>query len=176
MSAPRSKTPARRRRAGTPPSNGAGPGAASADASRMAAMVLEVLGGLRSVTDAAKALGVSMPRYYAVERRALEGLVKACEPGRRRRGPRKDLVAERDREIVRLETENRRLMALVRAARRSVGLKAPPARKTASSSGTSGAAKKRRKRRPAVRALKLARNLREATEAGPKEESKAREA
>ncbi|MBP9891528.1 MAG: hypothetical protein KBG84_06440 [Planctomycetes bacterium] len=34
------------------------------EARRQAALILEVLGGLRGPTDAAKAMGVALPRYY----------------------------------------------------------------------------------------------------------------
>src|SRR5215468_2392546 len=53
---------------------------ASRDAKRLAAAILEVLAGARTTTDAATALGVSLPRYYQVESRALVGLLAACEP------------------------------------------------------------------------------------------------
>jgi hypothetical protein len=53
---------------------------ASPQARRLAAVILEVLAGLRGPTEAAQAAGVSVPRYYAVEARALQGLLKSCEP------------------------------------------------------------------------------------------------
>ena len=52
----------------------------SRDAQRVAAAVLEVLAGVRTPTEAAVALSLSVPRYYLWEQRALEGLVRACEP------------------------------------------------------------------------------------------------
>ncbi len=52
----------------------------SRDAQRMAAAILEVLAGVRTPTEAATALSLSVPRYYLWEQRALEGLVRACEP------------------------------------------------------------------------------------------------
>jgi hypothetical protein len=62
----------------------------STQAKLEAAVVLEVLGGIRTPTDAAGALGISLPRYYVLEGRAL-GLKapapKAKEPGKRRRRP-----------------------------------------------------------------------------------------
>jgi hypothetical protein len=54
----------------------------SRDANRVAAAILEVLAGVRTPTDAAQALVVSVPRYYQLEQRALEGLIAACEPRR----------------------------------------------------------------------------------------------
>lgn len=120
----------------------------------MAAAVLEVLAGVRSVADAASALGLSSPRYYVLEGRALEGLVQGCEP--REKGPRPS--AEREaaklrREVSRLERELGRQQALARAASRAAGLaasKPPPPPK--------GHGKRRRKK-PVVRALRAARRL-----------------
>ena len=54
---------------------GAGP-----EAKRLAAAILEVLAGARTPTEAATALGLSLPRYYQVEAQALRGLLAACEP------------------------------------------------------------------------------------------------
>ena len=50
------------------------------DARRLAAAILEVLAGARTPTEAAQALGLSLPRYYQLESRALRGLVATCEP------------------------------------------------------------------------------------------------
>lgn len=46
---------------------------ATSDARRRAAAVLEVLAGARTPTQAAEALGVSLPRYYLLEQRAIGG-------------------------------------------------------------------------------------------------------
>src|SRR5438094_1766000 len=57
-------------------------------AKRSAVMVLEVLAGLRTPSEASTALGVTTMRYYVLERRALEGMVQALQPrpkGKRRR-------------------------------------------------------------------------------------------
>src|SRR5437660_12671441 len=54
----------------------------SAEAKKTAAVILEVLAGLRQTQDAAEALEISAGRYYAVEARAVQGLVAACEPRR----------------------------------------------------------------------------------------------
>jgi hypothetical protein len=43
-------------------------------------VILEVLAGMRTPTEAATVVGLSVPRYYLWEQRALEGLVRACEP------------------------------------------------------------------------------------------------
>src|SRR4051794_4681253 len=76
----------------------------SASALRLASCVLEVLAGLRSVAEAAGALGVSVARYYQLEQRALQGLVQGCEPARRGRA-----AASAGGEAARLREENERL-------------------------------------------------------------------
>jgi hypothetical protein len=124
-------------------------------------VILEVLAGVRRPGDAAQALGISVPRYYQVERRALVGLVAACEPAPR--GPRKEharRIAALEREKLRLQRECDRQQALVRAAQRSLGL-APPstAMKIAEGKKAGGTGKRRRNRRPMVRALQAARSL-----------------
>ena len=53
----------------------------------MAAVILEVLAGVRTLTDAAQTLGMGPPRYYLVEQRAIQGLVSACEPRAKGRVP-----------------------------------------------------------------------------------------
>src|SRR5262245_56120863 len=53
---------------------------ASPQARKLAAVILEVLAGLRGPAEAASAAGVSLPRYYAAELRALAGMLQACEP------------------------------------------------------------------------------------------------
>lgn len=122
----------------------------SSDARRTAAAILDVLGGIRTPSDAAVAVGVSLPRYYALESRAIEGLVKACEvrPKGRVASPDKELHVLR-REVEQLRRECERKQALVRAAQRTVGLALPEPK-----------LKGKRKRRPVVRALKAAEVLR----------------
>jgi hypothetical protein len=125
---------------------------------------LEVLAGVRRPSEAAQALGTSLPRYYQLERRALNGLLSACEPTPR--GPRVDLA----RQLAALERENRRLQrecdrqqALVRMAERSLGLSPPrPAQAPAKGREEPGqeGRKHRRKRRASVRALQVAQGLR----------------
>ncbi len=133
----------------------------SQEARQIAAAVLEVLAGARTPSSAAGALSVSLPRYYALEARALEGLLKACE--RRGRGPRRS--AERElarlrRDMARLEREAARNQALLRAAQRAVGLRAAELPAAADTKG------KKRKRRPVARALKCVQIFRRAAE-GP---------
>jgi len=119
----------------------------------MAAVILEVLAGVRTPTEAAGALGVSPPRYYALEQRAILGLVEACRS--RKRGPGKSITNEVEKlrsEVKRLERECRRTQALLRVAHRTANL--PPVEPRGPK--VSG---KRRRRRPTARALKAAKAL-----------------
>ncbi len=122
----------------------------SREARRVAAAVLEVLAGSATPLDAAKALSVSAPRYYALESRALEGLVTACEPRSkgRTRTPEMELVALR-KEHERLQRECARAQALARASQRVVGLSAPKPEKEPGEKG-------KRRKKPVVRALRAA--------------------
>jgi hypothetical protein len=127
----------------------------SRDTRRQAAAILEVLAGVRTPTEAAEALGMSLPRYYQVESRALRGLVAACAP--RPKGRQQSVesaVAAQKREIERWRREAGRQQALARAAQRAVGL-APPAPTV----GTKTMGKRMRRRRVA-RALAVAATLR----------------
>ncbi len=136
-----------------------------AESRRLAAAILEVLAGVRTTVDAAKALSVSLPRYYALEARAIEGLVRACEP--RKRGPGRSQAKELEtlcKEKMRLERECARQQALARAAQRTLGLAPPPSR-PAPDAADKG--KKRRKRRPVARALLAATTLRRSVAAPP---------
>lgn len=124
------------------------------EARRRAAAVLEVLAGSRSPTDAARALGVTPNRYYLLELRAVQGLVRGCgtEDGRRR--PLEQETGRLRKQVAKLERECARYAALARIARQAVAL-SPPA---ASASGKT-ADGKRKRRRPQLRALKLAARL-----------------
>ncbi|MGH3429831.1 MAG: hypothetical protein ACRDQZ_20055 [Mycobacteriales bacterium] len=132
----------------------------SRDANRVAAAILEVLAGVRTPTDAAQALAVSIPRYYQLEQRALEGLIAACEPRRLGRVQTSESrVSALEKEVQRWQQDCARQQALVRAAQRSIGLAAPAAKAVAKTSG-----QKTRKRRPTVRALRAAKALRAAVD------------
>ena len=122
----------------TPPTGGQ-------HAKQRAAIVLAVLSGDCPIVEASRRLGVSVPRYYALERHALQGLVEALEDTQERRR-----TAAIGREQVRLEHEVLRLQALVRATQRAVALP-PPAKP------------KGRTRKPAPRARKVIAQLRLAT-------------
>jgi hypothetical protein len=161
------------------------PVVATTDAKRVAGTILEVLAGVRSITDAALGLGVTPARYYALEARAVAGLIAACEP--RSPGPQTGhgLQAEVDRlraERDRLRDEAARYQALARIAQTAFG---PPSGQTAAPTNTAvlpgltvrqqraaraaartaplssatAAAKPRKKRIPTVRALRLARQV-----------------
>jgi hypothetical protein len=123
--------------------------------------VLEVMGGLSSPSSAAEAVGMSLPRYYALEKKALEGLVAACSPGGRRgRQASPAREAEQLRERVKgLEREAARNLALLRAAQRAAGL-AAPSPKSSKGSEKDAPSPRRRRRKPVVRALVVAESLR----------------
>jgi hypothetical protein len=126
----------------------------SPEAKKLAAVVLEVLGGVRTTTDAAEALECSLPRYYHLEARALEGLLVACEPRKKGRvwSPNRELELLH-KKCERLEREVGRQQALVRAAHRTVGL--------TPSTPSKPVAGKKRPRRPTTRALVAAETLKE---------------
>lgn len=129
------------------------------EAQRLAAVILEVLAGVRTPPQAAQAVSVSLPRYYQLESRALCGLVAACEPRRkgRQRGPQHEAAALK-KENDRLRQELTRQQTLVRLAQRSVGLSPP-----------STNPKAKRKRKPVVRALGMAARLNAAADPAPAE-------
>jgi hypothetical protein len=132
----------------------------SREARQLAAVILEVLAGVIRPAQAVQVLGVSLPRYYTLERRALRGLVRGCEPvslGRKARNPQKD-VEQLQKRVARLEQDCARYQALARASQRAVGLSAPK---------DQGKAKPgRRRRTPTVRALKVAQSLKRLEPAG----------
>ena len=76
---PRS-TPKRKYRVKKPPTASSLGQGVSALASQRAAAILEVLAGDRTPQEAATVLSMSLPYFYILERKALEGLLKACEP------------------------------------------------------------------------------------------------
>jgi len=128
--------------------------AAAPEAGRMAVVILEVLAGVRSPPDAATALGITPPRYYQLETRALNGLVAALQPRPKSKQPSPESrIRQLERALEATRREAARQQALVRAAQRTLGIKAP-AGKTAEKDHAG-----RRKRRPTVRALKAAQIL-----------------
>ena len=128
-------------------------GGVGPEARRWASVILEVLAGLRSPPQAAQLLGVSLPRYYAGEVRALQGLLQACQPrphGRQRSEA--SVLAALQRECAQLRRQCARQQALLRAAQRAVGLSPPTA-------AARPAGKKQRRRQPTVRALRAVAQL-----------------
>jgi hypothetical protein len=137
----------------------------SREAQQIAAAILEVLAGVRTPTEAAAVLGISVPRYYLWEQRAVVGLVAACEPRSAGKTPSsRHQIVVLEKEIMRLKQTCARQQALVRAAQRTIGLAPPPLSKptpkATGKAGDRGTGKRPRKRRPVVRALKAAAALR----------------
>lgn len=130
-------------------------------AAQRAAAILDVLAGQRTTTEAAGALEISVNHYYLLERRALEGLMGACEPQvKGPKGPTLENQLQRlEQQLQQSRRECMRQAALVRATQRAVGLPAAEAKKPRRKSKTGGPVRK--KRRPTVRALKAAERLRE---------------
>jgi len=163
------------------------PGTApSADARRLASLILEVLAGLRSITDAALVLQISTARFIQLEQRAMLALIAACEP--RASGPVPGAALPRElaalqQERDRLRAEVGRYQALLRIAQGAFGVDAlrtaavstpaalpgAAARRVAARSRGSGSdvagRKPRKPRQPTVRALRLAQRVREAPSA-----------
>ena len=120
-------------------------------ARRTAAVILEVLSGVRGTAEACDALSVTPMRYYVLETRALQGLVLALEP--RPRGKRRsteDEIHEVRRENKKLERELARTRALVRLAERTIGI---PAAGGKSKIPPGGKARRRRRPERAARAI-----------------------
>jgi hypothetical protein len=124
----------------------------SREALRMAAVILETLGGLRTTQEASLVLEIALPRYYLLETRALQGMVTALEPRPKGRRPDPGLELIRLREDVeRLEREVLRYQALHRASQRALGL---PKEEAAPASG------KAKRKAPVRRARKKSRGER----------------
>jgi hypothetical protein len=99
----------------------------SEEAKRQAAVVLEVMSGSRGAQEGADVLGISAIRYYTLENRALQGMVKALEPrpkGRRMRSP-EDAMRQVEKEREQYKREVGRLQTLLRMVRKSVHLQEP---------------------------------------------------
>jgi hypothetical protein len=146
---------------------------ADREAQRLAAAILEVLAGARTPGQAAEALGVSLPRYFQLETRAMHALVDSCQARPRGRAPSadKELAALR-RQQERLQRELTRQQSLVRLAQRTIGLAPPKAEPSAPNAGSkcsSGSKSKKRRRRPVVRALRAAEQLQRQSKEAPPE-------
>jgi hypothetical protein len=168
-------------RAATKPSRRRTPGGAGLgkdagpEAQRLAAAVLEVLAGVRTPQQAAEALGMSLPRYFQVETRALQALVASCAP--RPRGPGRNLerqLTALQRQHEQLQRQLSRQQTLVRLAQRHLGL-APPQAVAKPPGGKDNKGKKRR-RKPVVRALRAAEVLQRRRQESPSPEAAPAEA
>ena len=139
--------------------------AASPQARRIATVLLEVLAGLRSTGDAARTLAVTPVRFYAIETRAIGGLIAACEP--RPSGIQPEV---RDaHELTRLREQLRRqgqelnqVRSVLRTTQRQLGVAMapdPPGAKPGKPGKDGKPATKHKVRRPTVRALTMVRRL-----------------
>jgi len=142
----------------------AGPGAPNIglEARRAAALVLEVLAGVRTPAGAATALGIRLPRYYLLEQRAIQGLISACEPRPVGRAVSTDRrLARLERELAVSRRELARHQALARTTQRALGIApaASPASPATTKTQEASSGTKRRRRKPCVRALRAARLL-----------------
>ena len=130
---------------------------------RRAAIVLEVLAGMRTPSEAASVLGLSVSCYYLLERKALQGLLNGCQPqpnGSPGPGLERQL-ARLQKELDKSRQECLRQASLVRATQRAMGLPAvaKPAGPSKAKSAKEG--KKSKRRRPTIRAMRAAKTLRE---------------
>jgi len=134
----------------------------SAAARKLATAVLEVLAGVSTPAEAGRAAGVSLPRYYALEARALQAMVTGLEPrpkGRNRTAESQALALSKENQ--RLQREVGRLQALVRAAHRASGLTEVKAAKKPPG-------KRRRRARPrAIKAVAVLRRPGSSADDGP---------
>ena len=121
---------------------------------KQAAVILEVLSGTTTTVDGSRSLGISLPRYYQIESRALQGMLTALEP--RKRGKRSEPTHELEqlrRDNERLRRDVTRFQALLRASQRAIGLTAPKALDKSKLAG-------KRRRRKTARALRVVEALR----------------
>jgi hypothetical protein len=134
------------------------PAATLGEAQRLAALILECLAGVRAPPSAAEVLGISLPRYYQLEARALQGLVAALAPRPKGKQPSlENRVKTLEKELETALRAAARQEALVRVTQRSLGLAALTKSPPAAASATTG--KRRKPRRPTARALKAAKSL-----------------
>jgi hypothetical protein len=133
------------------------------EARRVAAAILEVLAGARTPSQAAEALGVSLPCYFQWETRAMHALIEGCEAKPRGRVPSAETeLASLRRQHERLQRELARQQTLVRLAQRSIGLTPPRTEPV-----PAGSKSKQRRRKPVVRALRAAQQLQRASQEVP---------
>ena len=136
---------------------------ASSQARRIAAVLLEVLAGLRATGSAATELGITPMRFYQIEERAIGGLIAACEPRPSGQPPeRRDaLELARLREQVRRQAQElNQTRSVLRTTQRQLGVAtAPGPIAVKPGTRTDGKPTKAKVRRPTVRALTMVRRL-----------------
>jgi hypothetical protein len=139
--------------------------AGSERARQQAALILEVLAGIRGTQEASEAMGVSPNRYYQLEARGLQGMLTALEPlpRGRRKGPEEE-IAKLQSEKAQLKREVTRLQSLVRVAQRSLGIQVTAEKKGKAPS---------RRRKPTQRGRKVVALLRKRKDHGAADEAKA---
>jgi hypothetical protein len=140
----------------------------SGEARRAAAVILEVLSGLRGTGEAAEELTTSLTRYYSLEARAVQGLVQALEP--LPKGPHKSVTAELaevKRDKRRLAAEVARLQSLLRVGQRTLGIKSVEPRRKRGKLGDTSHPPKRRRRRTGRGRLAVALLRRDAANGSP---------
>ncbi|MCP3883459.1 MAG: hypothetical protein GY701_34400 [Sulfitobacter sp.] len=142
-------------------------GQASAEARKLAGVILRVLAGELGPGGAAEELGKSPAQYYKLEARALGGLLQGCEPRPRGRQPNpKQELAQLQSAHNKLERECARLQSLVRVLGKTTGgnrkSKPTAAKRRPAKKETAKPKKgKRGRRKPTVRALRLAEQVME---------------
>lgn len=137
---------------------------ASPQARRTAAVLLEVLAGLRATGSAAQELGVTPMRYYQIEERAIGGLIAACEPRPSGLQPERRDALEllKLREQMRRQTQElNQARSVLRTTQRQLGVAtaAGPIVMKATKVAKDGKPTKHKVRRPTVRALTMVRRL-----------------
>ena len=122
----------------------------SREAKKIAVVLLEVLSGVRTTTEATEALQITQARYYQLESRALQGFISSLEPKPRGRirTPEAELN-EMKQKNARLQQELQRHKALVRAAQRSIGL--PSLSRARAKDEKNGKRRRKRKSTPRVK-------------------------
>jgi hypothetical protein len=141
----------------------------SSEANRQAVVILEVLAGVKTPTQAASDLSITPPLYYQLETRAVEGLVASLEPRPKGKQPLPaNRIAALERELAQARRECARQQALARIATRTLAVKLAPRPKPKPAAEATPSkppeprdgARRRRRRRAAVRALKAVQALR----------------
>lgn len=91
------------------------------EAKAKVSLVVQVLSGEKSISEACRDSGLKALSYYKLEERLLRGMLSAASMPAARRGRRKDPAAEANQiaaETEDLRQEHRRMQSLVRITRR----------------------------------------------------------